>query len=284
MHLVQHPPSTPSTHSCLYSLHSHDYELTPECSIKSQCAFLQFDCHKPALHGSSMVKSSCHILTGASYCNSLMNRVLLPGAPPIDHLQVIVQSRSFMASKCISKHSCHSFWLWLQVHATMASKCISNVARLWPPSASLSSLDLGLSVHLHTGSIEASREISKLTQLRLPSASLSSRCHGLQVYIWTHSHMASKFGQTLPSSASPNPLDQGLGVHLYVHSSTAFKCICELARLLSPSLHDHGLQVHLHTRLITASKCISEFTWLASSAAPRISFKHHLRLFQIYHV
>jgi len=32
IHCVQHTPSTASTQDCLSSLHSHDYELTTECS------------------------------------------------------------------------------------------------------------------------------------------------------------------------------------------------------------------------------------------------------------
>ena len=33
IHRVQNPPSTGSNQNCLSSLHSHDYELTPECSF-----------------------------------------------------------------------------------------------------------------------------------------------------------------------------------------------------------------------------------------------------------
>ena len=35
-HWVQHTPSTASTQDCLSYLHSHDYELTPECSFSFQ--------------------------------------------------------------------------------------------------------------------------------------------------------------------------------------------------------------------------------------------------------
>jgi len=31
---VQHTPDTASTQDCLSSLHSHDYEVTPECSLR----------------------------------------------------------------------------------------------------------------------------------------------------------------------------------------------------------------------------------------------------------
>jgi hypothetical protein len=33
IHRVQHTPSTVCTQECLSSFHSHDYELTPECSL-----------------------------------------------------------------------------------------------------------------------------------------------------------------------------------------------------------------------------------------------------------
>jgi len=33
IHRVQHSPSTAYTQDCVSSLHSHDYELTPECSF-----------------------------------------------------------------------------------------------------------------------------------------------------------------------------------------------------------------------------------------------------------
>ena len=40
IHRVQHTPSTPSTEDCLSSLHSHDYEFTPECRFSFRCASL----------------------------------------------------------------------------------------------------------------------------------------------------------------------------------------------------------------------------------------------------
>jgi len=40
IHRVQHTPSTASTQDCLSSFHSHDYELTPECSFSFRRASL----------------------------------------------------------------------------------------------------------------------------------------------------------------------------------------------------------------------------------------------------
>jgi len=179
-----------------------------------------------------------------------MKRVSAPGAPSIDCLPVLVQTRSITVSKCISK-----------------------LARSRPPSASPNSLDHGLQVHLQTRSIAASKCISKLARLQPPS----SHDHGLQVHI-------SKLARSWPPSASPNSLDHGLQVYLRTRSITAFKCITTLARLRPPSSHDHGLQVHLQTRSITASEGISEFTRWSFSGAPRIALKHRLQPVQIYRV
>ena len=61
----------------------------------------------------------------------------------------------------------------------MASKCISKLARSWPPSASLSSLDLSLQVHIQTRSITACKFAHSLppTYVHLQTRSiLASRC------------------------------------------------------------------------------------------------------------
>jgi len=60
-------PSTASTQDCLSSLHSHDYELTPECSFSFRRAFLQIDRATTQLSmRASMVKSTRHIPMVAS--------------------------------------------------------------------------------------------------------------------------------------------------------------------------------------------------------------------------
>ena len=40
IHREQHTPNTSYTEDCLFSLHSHDYELTPECSFSFRRASL----------------------------------------------------------------------------------------------------------------------------------------------------------------------------------------------------------------------------------------------------
>jgi len=165
-----------------------------------------------------------------------MKRLPAPGTPYIDRLQVLVQSRSITASKCISNLT----WSWppsshnhgLQVHISKlaqsqppvhlqarsctVSNCISKLAWLRPPSASPNSLDQGVQVHLQTCSITSCTCISKLTQLRPPSAYLQTRSV-------TPSNCISKYARLLPPSASSNLLDHGLGVYLWVHLVIMFR-------------------------------------------------------------
>jgi hypothetical protein len=66
LHRVQHTPRTASSLDGLSFLHSHEYELTPECTFSFRRASLQERSPKPALHESSMVKSPRYIPTVAS--------------------------------------------------------------------------------------------------------------------------------------------------------------------------------------------------------------------------
>jgi len=131
-----------------------------------------------------------------------MDRDSAQGAPSIDCLHILGQSRSIRASMCIS-----------------------NLARSRPRCASLSSLDHGL----QTRSITASECISNHARLPPRSTSRRSLNHGLQ----TRSITASKFGRSWPPkcisnlaqsrspSASLCSLDRNLQAHLYLLSSTA---------------------------------------------------------------
>jgi len=47
-----HTPTAAYTSDCLSSLHSLDFELTPECSFSFWRTSLQIDCHRPVLHNS----------------------------------------------------------------------------------------------------------------------------------------------------------------------------------------------------------------------------------------
>jgi len=162
----------------------------------------------------------------------------------------------------------------------MALKCISNLARSQPPSASPNTLDHSLQVYLQTRSIAASKFtraqpskcISKLARSRPQSASPNSLDYGLPVRTITAfqvhrqprsitaSECISNLAQFQPPSVSRNSHDYGLQVHLLIHSITASKCISKLARLRPPSSNDHSLQVYVETRSTMASECISKFT------------------------
>jgi len=120
-----------------------------------------------------------------------MNIVSLPGAPYIDRIQVVVQSRTITASKCISKLarsrppsvSPTSLDYCLQVRTSMASRCISKLARLRSCSASLSSLDRGLQVYLEIPSITDSKCISKVARSQPRSIPLTSLDRHFQAHL-----------------------------------------------------------------------------------------------------
>jgi len=114
---------------------------------------------------------------------------------PLDHgLQLHLQPRSITACKCISELQDGGLQMHLQTPSITASKCIcefdlisaskfiSKLARLQPPSASLSSLNHGLPVDLQTRSITSSKCISEYTQEPPPCVSLSSLDRHLQAH------------------------------------------------------------------------------------------------------
>jgi len=166
-------------------------------------------------------------------------------------------------------------------------KSMSKLAWSRLRSVSLSSLDLGLQLHLWTRSITASKCIFKLAgsrwsrpQRQSPnsldhgpqSASPNSLGHGLPVHLWVHSMLA--------CDASPTSLNHGLRVHLWVHSIPASKWISKLAQLRSPSASlsslNLGLQLHLQTRLIAANKSICKLARSRSWSVSLSSLDHHL--------
>ena len=196
----------------------HDHELTPitaytEYSIHPRLfvfpsfSWLRVD---PWMH----IQLPAYLLTWFPWLrvNQLMNRVSSPGAPSIDRLQVLIQSRSNTPSKCISEvaqlrppssHE-HGLQVHLQTRSITASKCISEFTRSTSPSASLSSLDRSLQVHTQSRTITASKCISGFTRSTSPSASLSSLDLSLQVHIPTRSISASKCISEFTRSTSPS--------------------------------------------------------------------------------
>jgi len=93
-------------------------------------------------------------------------------------------------------------------------QCVCKLARSRPPRESLSLLELGLLVHLHTRSIAASKCISEFTWSWSPSVSPNTLDYLLQVHLQTRTIRDSKFAWSCPPNASPNSLDPGLQVHL----------------------------------------------------------------------
>jgi len=142
-HRVQHSPSTASTPDCLSSLHSQDYELTPECS---------FSFRRASLHDRPPSASSPWELKG---------KVSMSHSHGCKLTNWWIESQH------------------LACHPSTASKYLSNLAQSWPPSVSPNSLDDSLQVHLQTRAITASNCISKHARLRPPSL----HNHGLQVPI-----------------------------------------------------------------------------------------------------
>ena len=148
-----------------------------------------------------------------------MNRVSSLGAPSIDCLQVLVQSRSITASKCISK-------LARSPPPSVSSTLLHYGLQMHLPST----LDLGFQVDIQTRSITVSECISKLAPLRPPS----SHYHDIQVHLLTRSITASKciikLARVGSRSASLCSLDHGLKVYLPIRSVTASKSISKVAR------------------------------------------------------
>jgi len=141
IHQVQRTRSTASTRDCLSSLHSPDYELTPECSFSFRCASLW---HRPPSARSPWELKGKATLSHSHGCKltTWWIESQAPGAPSIDHLQVLIKSRTIMTLKSVSKlprsrcpslHN-HGLGVHLQTRTITASKWISKLARLRPPS------------------------------------------------------------------------------------------------------------------------------------------------------
>jgi hypothetical protein len=129
-----------------------------------------------------------------------------PSASP-NSLDYTLQVRIIIASNCISPNSLdHSLQVYLQTPSLTASKPMSKLTPLRPPSASPYWLDHSLQVHLQHCSITASKCISKLARLRPPSALPYSIDHGLQVYLQTRSITHSEhISESTPSSCPGTP-------------------------------------------------------------------------------
>jgi len=232
---VQHSPSTAYTKYCV-----HQVLHTPSTAYTEYCIHRVL--HHPKIDCLSLPASLSSL--GGPYCTQLSTfprlrvnqwiECLVPShlppdlpfpdwppssTPPIliDHgLQVHIPTRLIIASKCISEFNLIS-----------ASKCISKLARLRPPSASLSSLDHDFQVHLQTPLLTASKCISQLhdldVQMHLPTRLIpASKCISESNSILA-SKCISKLTWSRPPSASLS------------YTILASKCISQLARTRPPS-------------------------------------------------
>jgi len=150
-------------------------------------------------------------------------------------------------------------WLTLlRVYLSTGSSLASKFTLSQPQSLSPNSLDLGLQVHLPTGSITASKSFSRITRSWHPSASLNSLDYGLQVSLQTRSIMKlewiAMFTQSWPPSVHSNTLDYLLQVHIQIRTIRAYQFARSSASSASPHSPDRdGLGVYLQTHSIKAS-------------------------------
>jgi hypothetical protein len=100
--------------------------------------------------------------------------------------------------------------VYLQTCVIIASKCITNLGRSWPPSVSLTWVHHGLQVSLQPGSYTTTNCIPILSRSLSGITSPRSLDHVHLEYLHTRSITASK-------SISEHSPDHGLQVPLFVH-------------------------------------------------------------------
>ena len=153
-----------------------------------------------------------------------MNRVSAPGGPPIDrlqidHLQVLFQSSSIIAS-------CP----WIPILAQSWLRRVSlSLFNLGLQVRLPGSLNLDLQLYLQTCSITASKCTSQFPQSQSPIASPDSLDHGLRVYLWVNSIVIFRhtlnYSQT-PPAAIPDIL--WIDELLYIYIETEMRIPTEL--------------------------------------------------------
>jgi len=194
IHRVQHTPSTAYTE---YSIHSVQHTLstayTAYCIIHTSTVSRSQPVSHLSAHHVGLNSQHSHNYELTNEWNLRHRSASLPNYRlQIHHLLVLLQSRSIMAFKCISKlarsqPACVSPNLLdysLQVSTIMAFKCICKLAWSRPPSASPNSLDYGLQFHLEPCSNLAAKCITKLARLQPPSVSPISLDYTLGVHPW----------------------------------------------------------------------------------------------------
>jgi len=284
---VPHTSSPASTQDCSISLHSHDQELTPECSFSFQHTSLH---DRPPSAGSPSQPKGNVTLSHSHHCK--LTNWWIESRHPAHHASTSTNYSSNLAQSRPPSASPNSLYHGLQVSTITASKCISKLAPLRPPSASLSTVNLGLQVHVRTRSITASKSISRLARSWHPSASTYSlhyslqvrtivpsmwisqhpwlrppslHDHGLQVHLQTRSIMASKLAQSRPQSASPNSPD------------TISECICKFPRSGPPGLSLNTLDYRLkQASPMCLDHSLGVYLWVHSI----VIFRHSLNCSQ----
>ena len=225
IHRVQHTPSTAyimyNIHPRLfYSLHSHDYELTPEYCFSIWCDSR----HYQPPSASFSWELNCKVNLSHSHSCKLTNWWIksqcLARCPSITSKYSSNLAQSQPASTLPNSLN-HGLRVHIQIQSITASKLarlqplkfILTLAQSWPPSLH----DHSLQEHLHTRSIEALECISKFTQSwspnllnhGLPSVCPNSLHYGYQVHLWVHSIFifmgTSNCSRALPA-ASPDIL------------------------------------------------------------------------------
>jgi hypothetical protein len=113
----------------------------------------------------------------------------------------------------------------LQSPSIIARKCIIKLTQSQPPRPSPNSLSHGLPVHLSTGLTTASNFISECIPSRSLIATPISLEHGLKVHLPSRTITASQcifqLALARPASTSRSSLDLGLHLHLLTRSITA---------------------------------------------------------------
>jgi hypothetical protein len=235
IHRVQHTPSTASTQHCLSSLHSHDDELTPECSFIFRHASLHNQ--PPSASSPWQLKGTVTLLhSHGCKLTDWWTESQHPACCPYTALKYVPKLARFQPTS--SHDRC--------LQANFQSR------RFLHPS----SLDQGLQVHLQTRTIMA----SKLACWRPPSASPNSLDYGLQV----HMIMASKW-------ESPNSHNEGLEWHLQTPTIRVSKFAWPWHPSVSKYSLNHGFRVSLWDHLIVIFRCTSNCSWAPPAPSPDIS-------------
>jgi len=165
---------------------------------------------------------------------------------------VHLHSCAITASKCISKLA--QLWAWglldhdiqlcLQTRSIMASMCISEFTQ-----------SLGLQVHQHTRSITILECSCQLTRSQPPSVSPNTLDSHLQVHLQTCSftmlECISKFTRSWPPSVSPNSLESSVEVNFQARLNIASECNSEFTWLsfswapqIAPKHHLHSVPIY----------------------------------------